>query len=686
MAQDNDEIAEARRKALRNGEEDPVVVAQRYLNIYRQMHIFPPERKEAFDKMLLEIPNELCSIIGSMPGGLMLQDYINDLSAKHGVSRTNASEQSVADSSEPILDAAMSQAKQAMPSQPVQFVPNGNMSVSLGQDFAEQMAGAFSNVLQKQGAMQQESMEKISANLSKNQLMLAQYINQNKEAQLQAMENLANAVSQIGSAGNNVSISNNDGVLQQLIDNQKEISLRLSKMESTSLSGNSMNNEELINSLIKSNSEVVQTMSSQQNFATSTTSSNFAVSDNTEHLLKLIEQSQAQLIEGVVQRIMQNSVAVGQSQSNNNANNIQINTPDTSAQTIMLVNKIADLQVANEKNMEAAITRLIEAQKDIYTSLEQNRSQDIAKAIIKGLQSSPLVVNAVATSTPYVMQEHDDKATSDHVKEDNLMPLERSNQSKTTSFSSESIVEKAVLSNESLQSTEIQKNTKKKKKKKKNKVVSELTEVVNNLNNEQPIENTNNVNDLDELLNQQEIQSDIGDLSNDNYEIPQDANIVESASAVETPIDNYIEESEEPIADNSLSADNEKVVEIESDKQEEIANIPLKENNEEELSYPKDYVLSNNSDDWGFTEDNGNIDVSNQDEQSVNLSDQEENLYDYQSVEMIGNNSYIYIDDLSKQGVSNDNSPIIYNQILPRLKVEPQIYDNIDDEEDPYLK
>ena len=35
-----DITTEARRKAQRNGEEDPVVVAQRFLNIYRQIHIF----------------------------------------------------------------------------------------------------------------------------------------------------------------------------------------------------------------------------------------------------------------------------------------------------------------------------------------------------------------------------------------------------------------------------------------------------------------------------------------------------------------------------------------------------------------------------------------------------------------------------------------------------------------------
>ena len=31
--------------------EDPIIIAQRFLNIFRQLHIFSTERKEAFNKM-----------------------------------------------------------------------------------------------------------------------------------------------------------------------------------------------------------------------------------------------------------------------------------------------------------------------------------------------------------------------------------------------------------------------------------------------------------------------------------------------------------------------------------------------------------------------------------------------------------------------------------------------------------
>ena len=44
------ESAEFGRK--KKDEEEPILVAQRFLNIYRQMHIFNKERQEQFDDML----------------------------------------------------------------------------------------------------------------------------------------------------------------------------------------------------------------------------------------------------------------------------------------------------------------------------------------------------------------------------------------------------------------------------------------------------------------------------------------------------------------------------------------------------------------------------------------------------------------------------------------------------------
>ena len=68
-------------------EDDPVIIAQRFLNIYRQLHIFSDERKTAFNRMILEQPAEIRGMFGSLPGGAVLQQYVDDLEAAAGINR-----------------------------------------------------------------------------------------------------------------------------------------------------------------------------------------------------------------------------------------------------------------------------------------------------------------------------------------------------------------------------------------------------------------------------------------------------------------------------------------------------------------------------------------------------------------------------------------------------------------------
>lgn len=60
-------------------ESDPVIIAQRLLNLYRQLHIFSPEKKEAYNQMLMEQPQGVKKILSSLPGGVVLQQYLAEL-------------------------------------------------------------------------------------------------------------------------------------------------------------------------------------------------------------------------------------------------------------------------------------------------------------------------------------------------------------------------------------------------------------------------------------------------------------------------------------------------------------------------------------------------------------------------------------------------------------------------------
>ena len=65
-------------------EDDPVIIAQRFLNIFRQLHIFTDERKQAFNQMILEQPAEIRGMFSSLPGGAVLQQYVDELEEKNG--------------------------------------------------------------------------------------------------------------------------------------------------------------------------------------------------------------------------------------------------------------------------------------------------------------------------------------------------------------------------------------------------------------------------------------------------------------------------------------------------------------------------------------------------------------------------------------------------------------------------
>ena len=70
-------------------ENDPVIIAQRLLNLYRQLHIFSAEKKEAYNQMLMEQSPEVKRTLGALPGGVVVQQYLADIEEEAGVDVEN---------------------------------------------------------------------------------------------------------------------------------------------------------------------------------------------------------------------------------------------------------------------------------------------------------------------------------------------------------------------------------------------------------------------------------------------------------------------------------------------------------------------------------------------------------------------------------------------------------------------
>ena len=67
-------------------EEAPILVAQRYLNIFRQVHIFNKQTRDQFDDELLALPTNITDFFKRLPGGRLLVEHIEDVKTERGIS------------------------------------------------------------------------------------------------------------------------------------------------------------------------------------------------------------------------------------------------------------------------------------------------------------------------------------------------------------------------------------------------------------------------------------------------------------------------------------------------------------------------------------------------------------------------------------------------------------------------
>lgn len=74
----------------KSGEEAPILVAQRYLNIFRQVHIFNKAKRDEFDNELLALPENITDFFKRMPGGRLLVEHIEKVKTERGIAFVKA--------------------------------------------------------------------------------------------------------------------------------------------------------------------------------------------------------------------------------------------------------------------------------------------------------------------------------------------------------------------------------------------------------------------------------------------------------------------------------------------------------------------------------------------------------------------------------------------------------------------
>lgn len=396
-----DKAAEFRRlKKQHDGEEDPVIIAQRFLNIFRQLHIFSAEKKEGFNKMLLELPPYIRGLFGSLPGGGILQEYVDDLAEKQGIevgSHTSAAasvpagmEEEVAKAK--ILATALAEA-QAQTAQVNPTVVNADgttatviqaapSKIELGNNFAQELGKILAAAMKENNQAAKEEIRSMVAALGETQLEVVKVLHNDNAARRQDSERLAVMLTQAqGQIAEMLTHPEEFGagsetskLIKMLADSQAQIAETLETIKDNG--GNNADSAKLFEL-------------SQQQFIKAVDAINENGRQNSKAIAEAISESQQELAKLIVQQNNQRMAAAAQVEGDD----IKINAADYLSQLNMIADKFSSAQGNNGKNIEKTVESLVKAQLDIYREVASRQAQELSSVISAALKESQEISN-----------------------------------------------------------------------------------------------------------------------------------------------------------------------------------------------------------------------------------------------------------------------------------------------------
>ncbi len=155
-------------------EEDPILVAQRYLNIFHQIHIFNATRKAEFDQSLLAMPEKIKELMAAIPGGRVLLEHIKEIEETRGINSGSTSE---------LIAQNIEEEKKSIDNVKQHPTNSGGGTLTLSTDFADSLAKSLATALQNNN---------VAANGSMNEL--AAVLNKSFNAYASSMQNLTNTI------------------------------------------------------------------------------------------------------------------------------------------------------------------------------------------------------------------------------------------------------------------------------------------------------------------------------------------------------------------------------------------------------------------------------------------------------------------------------------------------------------
>ena len=297
-----DDAKSVRRNKKIAGIEDPIVIVQRLLNVYRQLHILDEKQREEFDRMVLQQPPEIRHMCSTLPGGSLLQEYVDELEEKYGVApdqnigseqtesgKENILANALADtpSNETAVSAPatatasenqdiqkqMLQMMQAMQKQ-TPNVSAGAATIKADSGFAKEIASAISGALAISDEKRRKETAELTKSLTDSQLEMTKTLVE----ELGKHSNAPAPAPAVISEGGVRVIDNTAEITKAITESQLEMAKMFLQHNAISASNSNANNanniqinnaplpnsQELIGDIIKAQSQLFREMAKEQ--------------------------------------------------------------------------------------------------------------------------------------------------------------------------------------------------------------------------------------------------------------------------------------------------------------------------------------------------------------------------------------------------------------------------------------
>lgn len=343
-------MAEEERTLRRNkkiaGIDDPVIIVQRILNIFRQLHILDDKQKEDFNTMILRQPPEIRHMCSILPGGSLLQEYIDDLEESRGIAPDQKLDDIVTDMDAPqetILAAALTDAPQEAQAQK-NTAPTASATPVSNAD-----SGVSNEDFQKQMLLMMQAM--------KNSTAPAPAVSGTITADANFAKEIAGALADALAASDEKRRQETQELTKSLTNSQLQMTKILVSQLIKNGEKSNDNREETVQIKNVSNGDTAQTVK---------------VIDNTQEITKAITESQLQMAKMFLQ---QNAINAASSSNSSNANTIQINNAPI------------------VPNHQEFIGDIVKAQSELFREMSKEQTKELATLIAEAIKESNKLSN-----------------------------------------------------------------------------------------------------------------------------------------------------------------------------------------------------------------------------------------------------------------------------------------------------